>query len=781
MWRRTFAHEIGHNLGLDHPPKDDPLTTNGDHWFDVYDRVIKPVPSSVGGDNLLDLMVPKRLESEAWISPTNYNYLVNQLCSASAAAAVTESSLPQAGSDNLVISGSVGNTDPATGTLDPLFGPTTAPTTTLPAGSQYCVNLEDALENVLSSYCFNVSFDDDSDTPASAASFSMVVPDPTGLYRIELTKSTSSEPVVLSSQTASAHPPSVTVTYPNAAGLTLSGNQTITWTGSDLDSGSSLTYDVLYSHDKGTTWMGIGAGITGTSYAIDFSSLPGTNGANGLIEVMVSDGFYSAQDTLNNPFTVDNKPPSVSILSPFSGASFYTGTKIVLEGDGIDLQDGLLSNSALNWVSSKDGALGTGQMLEVNLSPGTHTITLKATDSQGLYATASTQLTVVQNVVLPGAFNKSSPANAATGQPNNPTLKWGTSSNATSYEYCLSTTACTAASTWTSTGTATSKALSGLTPGAKYYWQVRARNASGVTYANANLTASWSFTVTPKPGMFAKTSPANAATNQSTSPTLKWGSALAATRYDYCLGTVTCTTTSTWTSTGTATSKALSGLKSYKTYYWQVRAVNSSGSTYANGGAVWSFKTAPLSATFQSVGTYDGWVLESTAGSGIGNSLNTTAATLLLGDDKLNRQYRDILSFNTASLPDTAVITQVTLKVMQQPIVGTNPFTALGALNVDIRKPYFGTTVGLVADDFQATASKTGAGSFGAMPVSGWYTANLGSSANPYVNKSGTTQFRLRFATASNKNSVADIINLFSGNASIAADRPVLIIQYYAP
>ena len=46
-WRRTFAHEVGHNYGLRHPNPD--LTTAGDHWFDVYDRVIKPVPASVGG------------------------------------------------------------------------------------------------------------------------------------------------------------------------------------------------------------------------------------------------------------------------------------------------------------------------------------------------------------------------------------------------------------------------------------------------------------------------------------------------------------------------------------------------------------------------------------------------------------------------------------------------------------------------------------------------------------------------------------------------------------
>ena len=65
----------------------------------------------------------------------------------------------------------------------------------------------------------------------------------------------------------------------------------------------------------------------------------------------------------------------------------------------MDLQDGSLGDKALSWVSSQDGALGTGQVLEVNLSPGIHTITLTVTDSQGLKDATSIQVTVVQSLV----------------------------------------------------------------------------------------------------------------------------------------------------------------------------------------------------------------------------------------------------------------------------------------------------------------------------------------------------------------------------------------------
>ena len=72
----------------------------------------------------------------------------------------------------------------------------------------------------------------------------------------------------------------------------------------------------------------------------------------------------------------------------------------------------------------------------------------------------------------------------------NPTLSWGTSSGATSYEYCYATT--TGCTGWTSVGTNTSVALSGLSNNQIYYWQVRAVNAGGTTLANTGTY--WSFT-----------------------------------------------------------------------------------------------------------------------------------------------------------------------------------------------------------------------------------------------------------------------------------------------
>jgi hypothetical protein len=98
---------------------------------------------------------------------------------------------------------------------------------------------------------------------------------------------------------------------------------------------------------------------------------------------------------------------------------------------------------------------------------------------------------------LPGAFSKTAPTNGATGLSASPTLSWGTSTGATGYEYCYDTTNDNSCTSWTSAGTNTSLTLSGLSPDTTYYWQIRANNSSGTTYADGSGIAFWSFTTNP--------------------------------------------------------------------------------------------------------------------------------------------------------------------------------------------------------------------------------------------------------------------------------------------
>jgi parallel beta-helix repeat protein len=187
-----------------------------------------------------------------------------------------------------------------------------------------------------------------------------------------------------------------------------------------------------------------------------------------------------------------------------------------------------------------------------------------------------------------------------------------------------------------------------------------------------------------------------------------------------------------------------------------------------------------LKMTFRSIAAQDGWILESTEVSGVGGTLNSTATTFNLGDDSSDRQYRAVLSFNTAGLPDNAIIKSVTLKIRKQGLVGTDPFTTHGSLLAEIRMPYFGTSAGLVVSDFQAAASKT-AGLFGITPVSNWYSVIIRTTSFPYINLTGTTQFRLRFQKDDNDDLGADYMKFFSGDYATASARPTLIIEYTLP
>ena len=89
----------------------------------------------------------------------------------------------------------------------------------------------------------------------------------------------------------------------------------------------------------------------------------------------------------------------------------------------------------------------------------------------------------------PGAFSKSSPAGGATNQKTPLTLRWASSTGATSYEWCLSPTAASC-TTWKST-TGLSASTGKLSSRTTYYWQVRAKNA--VTTTEADAATWWTF------------------------------------------------------------------------------------------------------------------------------------------------------------------------------------------------------------------------------------------------------------------------------------------------
>jgi len=203
------------------------------------------------------------------------------------------------------------------------------------------------------------------------------------------------------------------------------------------------------------------------------------------------------------------------------------------------------------------------------------------------------------------------------------------------------------------------------------------------------------------------------------------------------------------------------------------------GSAICDIGA-FEFQGIPGSLVLRSQGKYDGWVLESGEFTRKGGSKNNLGKALQVGDDPTDKQFRAILSFGTAGIPDYAVITKVILLVKRAGVTGTNPMATHNLLVVDIKKGKFYTLPALQNQDFQARANKLKAGVFSRKSYSGWYRSVLYKGAYAYINKTGRTQFRLRFLLGDNNDNGADILKLYSGNA-ILTNRPQLIAQYYVP
>jgi hypothetical protein len=178
--------------------------------------------------------------------------------------------------------------------------------------------------------------------------------------------------------------PSVTVVSPT--GGQVDGAFSLTWTASDPDE-DPLTYQVLYSPDGGTSWQILAAGIDSTSTTVDAGTLAGTQ--TGAFKVIASDGALSGEDTSDSPITIGEKPPRAVIYDPLEDLVWKAGYPLRLEGVATDLEDGILGEESLIWESDIDGQLGTGTEIEVLLSEGTHTITLTATDSDGMVDTAN--------------------------------------------------------------------------------------------------------------------------------------------------------------------------------------------------------------------------------------------------------------------------------------------------------------------------------------------------------------------------------------------------------
>lgn len=223
------------------------------------------------------------------------------------------------------------------------------------------------------------------------------------------------------------------------------------------------------------------------------------------------------------------------------------------------------------------------------------------------------------------------------------------------------------------------------------------------------------------------------------------------------------------------------------TYYYKVTAVDNA--TTPNESAQTAYVSAMPVATaiFYCESTdagYDGWVLESGENTNAGGSIDATAnstSSLRIGDDTAKKQYKSIVSFNTASLPDTATIVSATVKIKRGTL--SNDPSGFEPIWCDVRAYGFSGNLALQTGDWETGAQQGVAMQAATMSYPGangnWSTGSLDSAGIGQIPLNGRAQMRFYFNTDDDNDNKADYIGFYSGENATQANRPVLEITYY--
>jgi hypothetical protein len=185
---------------------------------------------------------------------------------------------------------------------------------------------------------------------------------------------------------------------------------------------------------------------------------------------------------------------------------------------------------------------------------------------------------------------------------------------------------------------------------------------------------------------------------------------------------------------------------------------------------------------FESIASEDGRIEETGENTNVGMTPvnDSTSGALRIGDTSNRHQYRSIVSFDTSSLPDNAIITSATLALVRGSASGNAYTGSFGTAWVDIGSP-IGTNTLQSTDWQQSSGVVTQVGSLSQAQSNGaTSTATLNAAGMTAISKTAPhTQFRIRFNGDDDNDGTADYIGYYSGET--AGNRPKLMLQYVTP
>jgi len=419
----VLAHELAHNQDRKHVNCGGPADIDAGYPYPVcqIDNVGEDrhwgfdsnSMSIIEPDEARDLMAYGGATAPQWVSDYTWRAVYNSLDATAAQStaadeALTLEDLTQA-SEILVVSGVItGTTDAAE--LDYLYRLPQGQVgqrklaklgerqqAMLSSGSAYALNLVDGSGAVVASYPFDPP-PPNPDNP-TVRQFLLTVPFVQSAAQVAIVH----EGMHLVDRAVSPNAPMVHVLTPNG-GEVVTDELIVEWEATDED-GDTLVYAVQYSPDMGMSWLAVATHVPTTTLTIsDTLSLPGSDNEV-LIRVIASDGVNTGSDTSDEPFTVRPHAPIAHISSPDHGDVFAPGTMVILTGGAFDAEDGNLPDGAFQW--SVDGhPVGVGKEISLSgLAEGSHTVTLRATDSSRMSGEDSITIHVAPTISVSPSFS----------------------------------------------------------------------------------------------------------------------------------------------------------------------------------------------------------------------------------------------------------------------------------------------------------------------------------------------------------------------------------------
>lgn len=416
-FQRTFAHEIGHCWGQQHSN-----STIGTVGFDVEGQLIEPLGlGPVMPTTRNDVMVAGLTTAQAWVNSTTFNDCISDTRSQctggdqDSAGGGPEADL--AGWERcLRIAGEHFHLENRIELAPALRVDLAEPTRDDPRGDTEVV-ATDARGNVLHAVRIRTGTARESccgTRDLDRTPFYLVIPESVGgrdVAAVRVRDLGSRRVLAEQVRSPSAATAAIVGVGPAGAGPApvgglLDGEVEVRWTAVDTD-GDRLLANLLYSPDGGNAWFPVAvnqeADPTGGEVATRFlaANLPRSRGENGLLKLRVTDGLNQSDSEWPMGMMIGGgSPPDVHIIAPNTNVTVPRHAHVVLHASGWDVDDQLLPDAAFTWTSNVQGPIATGRLLVTRaLAVGTHVLTLRGTDADGMASEKSVTITISERSV----------------------------------------------------------------------------------------------------------------------------------------------------------------------------------------------------------------------------------------------------------------------------------------------------------------------------------------------------------------------------------------------